>query len=573
MRRLRRRLWAIGAVLTLLIWAGVSAIAYERDNALRREWIERASQLQERWERALSDRQLQLSTLSGVLATAMTREEQGWRSFDPLLRRQGVVAVRLHSSAGVELIWGIPMANLPWRATAYDFRQTYMPQQGVELTATGAEIVSIDPILKAPSKGLELAVGLGEFAEDFARREGVGVAFWVPSERLGGSGEGQAGRYTLVASSDAAAAVSFASRPAVGALMGRPAIGIVAGHEETTGLLLLESPEYRSARLPSVGGGACLLIWDDLSAAGAAYRQQAWQRAVGYLLLLIVVGMGGGVLLVGYWRKLRRQMAERETLSLQARQRLEREVFERQRSEERLRGLVDAMYASRQKDQEMLERLAHQMKLRAAAQEGFVELLRQGGLPASSAEAVESLTELAQQTILASDNLAVWARRDRWAGELLAKPQRVADIIRASGAALRLQLITRRIELTVVADESLYIYADRSLVELALRNLLHNALRHSASGAMISAKARRIGEKVELVVVDFGEGISRERMETIFEGNAGDESAAGGLGIGLPLVDWIVRQHKGQLRVASQPGEGCRITLLWPAADAEPRKE
>jgi signal transduction histidine kinase len=79
-------------------------------------------------------------------------------------------------------------------------------------------------------------------------------------------------------------------------------------------------------------------------------------------------------------------------------------------------------------------------------------------------------------------------------------------------------------------------------------------------------QTRLEGERVAVAISDTGIGIRPEAMEAIFEPFYTTKPAVKGTGLGLPVSYGIVRNHGGEIRVASTPGEGSTFTVLLPVA-------
>lgn len=112
---------------------------------------------------------------------------------------------------------------------------------------------------------------------------------------------------------------------------------------------------------------------------------------------------------------------------------------------------------------------------------------------------------------------------------------------------------------------------DRLRLDQVLTNLLSNALKFGA-GRPVRIAVEAEGERVRLVVEDRGIGVPREDLGRIFERyeRAVSPRAYGGLGLGLWIVREIVRSHRGEVRVESEPGAGARFTVELPR---EPERE
>jgi signal transduction histidine kinase len=71
---------------------------------------------------------------------------------------------------------------------------------------------------------------------------------------------------------------------------------------------------------------------------------------------------------------------------------------------------------------------------------------------------------------------------------------------------------------------------------------------------------------VRVVVEDEGEGIAPEMRHRVFT-KFWKSGARGGSGLGLYLVNGLVRAHGGSVVIGDAPGGGARITLTWPTED------
>jgi signal transduction histidine kinase len=115
------------------------------------------------------------------------------------------------------------------------------------------------------------------------------------------------------------------------------------------------------------------------------------------------------------------------------------------------------------------------------------------------------------------------------------------------------------------------VHADRQAMGLALRNLLDNAVKYSRDGRRIDVSVSRPNGRVALSVRDQGIGIPPDEQRTIFDrftrGRGVRTSGIPGTGIGLAMVQHIVREHGGEVRVASTVGAGSTFTILLTPVD------
>ncbi|MBA2363712.1 MAG: ATP-binding protein, partial [Chloroflexia bacterium] len=81
--------------------------------------------------------------------------------------------------------------------------------------------------------------------------------------------------------------------------------------------------------------------------------------------------------------------------------------------------------------------------------------------------------------------------------------------------------------------------------------------------------------KALISVADSGQGIAPEDMPHIFERfyQADRARSSSGVGLGLAIAQWIVREHGGEIEVSSNPGQGSvflvRLPLATPASSPE----
>ena len=125
------------------------------------------------------------------------------------------------------------------------------------------------------------------------------------------------------------------------------------------------------------------------------------------------------------------------------------------------------------------------------------------------------------------------------------------------------------IELKVHLDEKIpQINADRFRVQTALFNLIQNAMEAMPDGGQITVSATTDPERreVSLTVQDTGIGIPPELMERIYEPFFSTHQEEGLRGLGLAIVQDIVKIHGGRITIESRSHEGTKIVLTFPAA-------
>ncbi len=103
---------------------------------------------------------------------------------------------------------------------------------------------------------------------------------------------------------------------------------------------------------------------------------------------------------------------------------------------------------------------------------------------------------------------------------------------------------------------------DVKLFKQVLLNLMINGAQAMESGGELLVKVSMQGEKAQVEVIDTGEGIEQDKLETVFEPYW--TSKQNGSGLGLSTARRIMREHGGSITVESEVGKGTRFLLSLP---------
>lgn len=238
---------------------------------------------------------------------------------------------------------------------------------------------------------------------------------------------------------------------------------------------------------------------------------------------------------------------------------IEAGILERDAAEARLRRFVaDA---------------AHELRTPLTSLRGYAELYRQGALPTTDAvtNAMGRIESEGARMARLVDDLLLLARTDQ--GRALEKEP--VDLVRLAreavgdfAAADPGRPLERDLEGAAI------VVGDPIRLRQAIDNLLTNVRIHTPAGTPARVSVERNGSWAEVTVADDGPGIPSEDQPRIYERFwRGDPSrgrtSAGGAGLGLSIVDALVRAHGGAIALRSAPGEGTAFTIRLPLAPAD----
>lgn len=110
------------------------------------------------------------------------------------------------------------------------------------------------------------------------------------------------------------------------------------------------------------------------------------------------------------------------------------------------------------------------------------------------------------------------------------------------------------------------INADRDLLFLAIHNVIDNAIKFTKAGDTIEIRASEDGNKIQIEIADTGPGIPSDEIDQVWSELFRGKGARGipGSGLGLALVQAIIRRHGGTTAIRSQIDKGTVITLSLP---------
>jgi CheY-like chemotaxis protein len=150
------------------------------------------------------------------------------------------------------------------------------------------------------------------------------------------------------------------------------------------------------------------------------------------------------------------------------------------------------------------------------------------------------------------------------------RPADVRPILRHAVDASRQWFDQRQQNFNVsLPDERLVSDVDEVRLSQVVQNLLHNSAKYTPNGGHIELSAARDGGEIVIRVRDNGIGMSPDMLSSAFElfkqAQQGLERSQGGLGVGLTLVQRLVRMHNGTVQARSDgPGRGSEFIVRLP---------
>ncbi len=237
---------------------------------------------------------------------------------------------------------------------------------------------------------------------------------------------------------------------------------------------------------------------------------------------------------------------------------------------------IEQSFAARTESEDKLRRFvadaSHELRTPLTAIRGFSELYRQGAV-SGEAETKELLSRIEGESKRMGslvEDLLLLARLDQ-SRQMASKPVNLVEVVEAAVASARAAGPEHPIAFEPQADE-IFTLGDEPRIHQVIANLLANARAHTPAGTPIRVSIAQGADGVRISISDSGPGISTEDQKKIFERFYRADSSrvrvdGEGSGLGLSIVDAVMKGHNGSVTVVSEVGKGATFTLFFPIAN------
>src|SRR5687768_4766306 len=237
----------------------------------------------------------------------------------------------------------------------------------------------------------------------------------------------------------------------------------------------------------------------------------------------------------------------------------------------------EAEAQNRAKDN-FLATLSHELRTPMTSILGWVQFLRSGAFDqAELDEALQTIESSARLQARLIDDMLDVSRIILGKFQVDLKPTRISEIVEAALTTARPMAADNEVQLTwEIDDRETLVDADANRIQQVIQNLLSNAIKFTPAGKNVVLRLERLDGKLQIVVIDEGEGIEPAFLPYVFDRlrQAEGSNKRSGLGLGLAIARHIIELNHGEITAASEgAGRGARFTVTLPVRSEDAHKD
>lgn len=216
---------------------------------------------------------------------------------------------------------------------------------------------------------------------------------------------------------------------------------------------------------------------------------------------------------------------------------------------------------------------SHELKTPLTIMRGEIETrLRESSPTAADREFLASqLDEIARLAKIV-DALTLLAKADTGQLAMARELVRLDELVRDCFADAQILAQPSHVQVEMNDCDEVTVRGDRHRLRQLLLNLADNAIKYNQPDGRVVMSLTGSNGNAELVVSNTGPGIPAEKLPRVFDRfYRGDPAHGGeveGSGLGLSIVQWIVKAHGGAIELTSKPHQWTTVTVHFPAHPA-----
>ncbi len=182
-------------------------------------------------------------------------------------------------------------------------------------------------------------------------------------------------------------------------------------------------------------------------------------------------------------------------------------------------------------------------------------------LLASQLEEIQRLTKIV-------NGLTFLAKADAGQATIQIASVRLDELVRDAFDDTEMLGRSQNIAVELIACDEITMQGDRHRLRQLLLNLTDNAIKYNQPAGRVTISLTQNNGNAELTIANTGPGIPAEKIPRVFDRfyrcDAAHSSEIEGCGLGLSIVEWIVKSHRGDVTVDSIPHQWTTVKVRIP---------
>lgn len=229
-----------------------------------------------------------------------------------------------------------------------------------------------------------------------------------------------------------------------------------------------------------------------------------------------------------------------------------------------LKNMTDSIKKNNELQRDFIANVSHDFKTPLSIIRNYSEAITDGIIDAEEIKVYskEIIHEVDRLNSLVMDILQLSKFQGGAVYDMKKEYFSVKELVESCSNKLQASAQNKNIQVLAASIEA-EIYGDYKYLYRVLYNFIDNAIKFSSDGEKVEVKAVEHGTGVKVLVKDYGPGIDKCELESVWT-KYHKHSKSGGLGLGLAICSEILKVHDFQYGVESIPGEGTEFYFIVP---------
>lgn len=231
--------------------------------------------------------------------------------------------------------------------------------------------------------------------------------------------------------------------------------------------------------------------------------------------------------------------------------------------------MAEAIQREDEAQKTFLATVSHELRTPISYVKGYSEAIQNGFIAeAQKDETIQLIVREANRMERLTNELLLLARMENEQDKIALYPIPLAETLREVQQILMHQAKKKGITLQLQTDDSLIVSADEVKLKQVFINIIENAINYSYEQSKIEMTAVENEGAAQITIKDYGIGIPPEDLshvtERFYRVNKARSRADGGSGLGLSIVEQLLKQLNGKIYIESKVEKGTTVIITMP---------